>query len=377
MKRILISGYYGYDNIGDEAILHGITRSLKEEGAARGIDLCLTVLSANPEKTAAALNVEAVPRMDIMAILRAISRSDLFLSGGGGLLQDATGRGLSIFYYLALVLLARLFGKPVVIYAQGIGPVRRLLNKRLVRFALNRATLVTVRDEGSAKLLMDLGVRRPPVHVTADPAFLLAPADNPSPALSDFLLQLPADNPVIGVSVRPWHGRKTYLNALAEALNCLAAEFSATVVLVPMHHEDDLPVCHELAERLRDKPLILTENLAPPEMLLLFSHFSMVLAMRLHALIFAAMAGIPLLGIGYDPKVDAFLKRLGLESAGKPENLEAADLAGQAGSLWRQRDTLAQRLKEKNTEFAAAARLNNELLLNILQSKEQGTRERA
>lgn len=375
MKRIVISGYYGFDNTGDEAILHGLVRSLKEEAAARNMDICLTVLSANPAKTAATLNVEAVPRMDVKAILRSMGKCDLFISGGGGLLQDATGRGLSIVYYLALVLLARLFGKPAVIYAQGIGPVRRLFNKWLVRFALNRATVITVRDAGSAKLLAELGVSRPPVQVTADPAFLLAPSGDTSPLLSAFIGELPAGSPVIGVSVRPWRDQKKYLHALAEALNCLAAEFSATVVLVPMHYEDDLPVCRELAGLLRNRPLVLAEKLSPPEMLHLFSRFSMVLAMRLHALVFAAMCGAPPIGIGYDPKVDAFLERLGLESAGRPETLEAADLAAQAANLWRQRDELYQELKEKMAELASAARLNNELVLRILQ--EQNTRERA
>jgi polysaccharide pyruvyl transferase CsaB len=274
---------------------------------AVALKLSFTVLSADPAETSRRYGVEAVGRTNLWQIMRALLRADIFISGGGGLLQDITGRRLSIAYYLGLVLLARLFFKPVVFYAQGIGPVTRRINRLLVRLITNLATMVTVRDEASLRELTKLGVTRPPLSLTADPAFLLEHPEEVSAALDNFIGELPEAKPLLGIALRPWPGRGQYLREIADAVNCLVAELGVTVVLVPMHFHDDLPVCRELAGMLKTEPVILDDNLLPSELLVLFQRFDLVLAMRLHALIFAAKQGISMQGIGYDPKVDAFL----------------------------------------------------------------------
>jgi len=122
MKKIIISGYYGFGNTGDEAILTGILKNLREESCCLGEDFDFTVLSADPSSTSRDYGVRAVNRTGLKDILKSLWGCDLFISGGGGLLQDVTGRQFSIFYYLGLALLARLCGKKVSIYAQGMAP---------------------------------------------------------------------------------------------------------------------------------------------------------------------------------------------------------------------------------------------------------------
>src|SRR3990170_5521393 len=193
---ILISGFYGFGNIGDEAVLAGMVQSLR----ARLGSVPLIVLSADPGATAAAYAVEAGDRTDLPAILSAMRRSRLFLSGGGSLLQDVTS-ARSAVYYLGLLRLAQIMGLRTMVYAAGLGPLRRPVIRSLVRRVLDRTDAVAVRDADSAALVRALGSRRGPI-LTADPAVLLSPAEG---ARAESLLRTAgADAPIIGVVVRPW-----------------------------------------------------------------------------------------------------------------------------------------------------------------------------
>lgn len=355
MKQIVISGYYGFNNAGDEAILDSIVDTLRSLAQKRGETLSFTVLSANPAVTTARLQVNAVYRMDFLAIFHAIRKSDAFISGGGGLLQDATGRGFSIPYYLGLVLLARLLGKKTIFYAQGIGPISKKFNQLLTRVVANRASLLSVRDHGSVEELRRLGVTRPPLTLTVDPVFLLEPAD-PQGRAAAFVDTLPENSPVVGIAVRSWKKEEETLREIAAAADTLAHNLAAVTVLVPMHYPEDLLVSEKLAALMKSDTVILRDNLNPREFLSVFNHFNLVVAMRLHALIFAAVSGIPMLGIGYDRKVDAFLARLGLDSSGEPGTVVSAHLAGQALKLWETRDESRKFITEKSNKFRDDAR---------------------
>ena len=178
MKRLLLSGYYGYGNAGDEAVLAGLVAGFRAVRPAE--DLELVALSGSPAETEAAHGIAAADRYKPGALLREIRRADLFLSGGGSLLQDVTSAH-GIFYYLGVVRMAQAMGRKTMFIAQGIGPLKRARSRRLVRSVANRLNAVTVRDPGSADLLREIGVTRPPIEVTADPALLLGEAPPPAP----------------------------------------------------------------------------------------------------------------------------------------------------------------------------------------------------
>jgi polysaccharide pyruvyl transferase CsaB len=315
MARILVSGYYGFGNAGDEAILDALAAGLPEHR--------LTVLSGDPAATRAEHGLEAIPRQSLRHVLAAVRAADLVVSGGGSLLQDATGPR-SIPYYLGILWLARLMRRPFVVYAQGVGPVRSPLRFRMLRL-LDHAQAITVRDQASAALLRKAGIRRPPLEVTADAALAL-PRPQRDPDRSALRrLDLPGKAPVFALSVRRWQG-DGFVAAVAAAADGMLRRFGGSVVLVPMQFPEDVAACEVVRARMREPAAVLSRRLPTAQLLELFACFDLVVGMRLHALIFAVLAGAAPVGLSYDPKVDAFLHAIGAPAPLAVRGLRGEDL---------------------------------------------------
>jgi len=153
-KKIIISGYYGLKNFGDEAILQTLIDRLNSAYDKPEI----TVISKNPEYIKQTYKADSVYSFNFSEISRKMSGSDIFISGGGSLLQDVTSL-MSLFYYLALILLAQIFKTRVYIFAQGIGPINNPFGRFLTGIILKNASLITVRDQNSSDFLSKLGVK--------------------------------------------------------------------------------------------------------------------------------------------------------------------------------------------------------------------------
>ncbi|MBO2944866.1 polysaccharide pyruvyl transferase CsaB [Paenibacillus sp. F411] len=323
-KTIVISGYYGFRNSGDEAVLKSILTALEEEGKAAGIRIEPVVLSIDPEWTAATYGVSAVHRMKLGEVRRAIAASDGLISGGGSLLQDVTSPK-TIPYYLGVIKLAQWAGKPTFIYAQGVGPVNRRLFYPAIRSVLRKCTYISVRDTQSGELLQSMGIAPDVIQVVPDPVMGLP--------LPEALHQHAGDElPVIGISVRFWDAQRRELNAIAEGLKALLRQRPVHLRFLPFHRPDDEEASRYITERLGDittyggKISYYVEEQQPQDMLAEVSRCDVVLGMRLHSLIYAANQSIPLIGISYDPKIDHFLKRLDSAPVGRSEALDPEDL---------------------------------------------------
>lgn len=305
---IVLSGYYGFDNAGDEALLSAICSSIQRiEPQAEFV-----VLSGCPQKTEQLHQLPAVDRMKPWQVIKIMKQADLLISGGGSLFQDVTGPR-SLPYYMSVVALAKMLGKPVIFYAQGVGPIKRRFSRFLMRWWGNKVEMITLRDEQSRKLLAELGVTRPPIYVTADPVFTLEPAPEQL-EYAQALLQRYQLEPgrLIGVSVRPWLALADLRPDIARLLDCLVRD-GYQVIFIPMDYGFDLPESHLVATMMNEPSTILDENLSGLEIIALMSHMEMMIGMRLHSLIFAASQGVPFAGISYDPKIDAFLESFALQ----------------------------------------------------------------
>lgn len=166
-RSIVVAGYYGCGNLGDELILLAIVKALVKPDEF----LKLTVLSGEPKQTSAWFGVSAVHRFNPLKVCLAIRQSSLFILGGGGLLQDRTGL-LTMIYYLSLVLLAWLMKRPVFLYAIGVEGKPKRISRWLIRLVLGiTKPTITVRDAESAQDLASCGVNPSRIQVATDPCF--------------------------------------------------------------------------------------------------------------------------------------------------------------------------------------------------------------
>lgn len=312
--QAVISGYYGYGNLGDDAILCAIARQL----AGLEHPVRLTVLSRRPEETAGQFGLPAVPRFAPLRVFRAVRKSDLLISGGGSLLQDRTSTR-SVRYYLAVIRLAQLLGKPVFLYANGIGPLRRRSNRRRVCRCVARCDGVTLRDADSREALRELGLRRQDLQVTGDPAFTLPTEENGWQYLKP--LGISEGNKLFGISVRRVPGIEGAVSAFARLCDRLSREQKRTIVFVVMQEPGDEEISRKIQDRMTEPSYLVKTPGRPEAILAVIGCMDAMVSMRLHTIIFAARQRVPVAGCVYDPKVKAFLRMLGLPSCGTPEAL--------------------------------------------------------
>lgn len=359
LAEILVSGYYGFNNAGDEAILGGIIT------AVRDIDptVKFTVISGKVSYTRRVHGVEAVSRGDIKAIWRAMDRADLLVSGGGSLLQDVTGTK-SIIYYLGVVSMGKLHRLPTMFYAQGIGPVTGLVGRSLVPVVGNRVDLVTVRDVESAQAIKQLGVKRPELRVTADAALVLpSPSREDGEAVLDQFGFKLGRRPVIGVSVRPWrYAHAAVVQSMAQAFDDLARELDATILFIPMQQPNDVNAAREIASLMKAPTLEFAGDVTYREIQALVAACDAVVGMRYHALVFSALSRVPMVGLSYDPKNDSFLRLLGQTAVGTAQELDAGklkeavrDALDRSPQIKQQYDRVLERLIPQSRENAQLA----------------------
>lgn len=360
-KNVLISGYYGYRNTGDDAILAATQDNLKKLDP----DIAITVLSYRPEETAANCSVEALYRFNFRAINRAIKDCDIFVSGGGSLLQDRTSTR-SLLYYLALIRLASLRGKKVMLYANGIGPIQNRFNRWLTRSVLRHVDLITLREEPSRQALLEMGVRHPAMYVTADPAFTFAGRDEEAARHLLMAEHIPLDRPLIAVSVRNWPGVEDFIGKFAPLLDRVQREFAVTIVLVPMQAPHDLQVSHQLRQRMQTKTHILRKEYLPEELMGVIGCMHFVLSMRLHTLIFAAKQRVPMIGYVYDPKIAAYLEQLEMPSAGDICAFDPERGFTQIKNMLLYYDRYVNILGRTAAAMEQRAAMNEALLINLL-----------
>ncbi|MGL5206146.1 MAG: polysaccharide pyruvyl transferase CsaB [Acidaminococcaceae bacterium] len=331
MSKILISGYYGFSNAGDEAMLTAIVEALRAERQ----DIEITVMSGKPEITAQKHSVKAIHRFQPLQIIKAMLGTDLLLSGGGSLLQDVTSRR-SIFYYLSILLLAKVLGKKVMLYAQGIGPINSSVSRILTKYVCRKADLITVRDDGSYEELMEMGLPAEKVLVTADAVFSLL-ADQKD--IGRQILEkngLQGNKPIIGIAARHWNGEERFMRVFADAALKLRQQYDAYIVFVPLQFPSDTKIAQNIANLMDDckDTIILKEGYTTEEYVSIISNLDFLIGMRLHALVFSALAGVPFLAVSYDPKVDRFVKGMEGTVAGKIDEITSEEILRKSARLW-------------------------------------------
>ncbi len=300
MSKIVISGYYGYKNYGDEAILSVLTEHLKS------LDCKITVLSGDVEYTKSKNHINAINRFDIREVARTIKNSDILISGGGSLLQDATSLK-SIIYYLFIIALGILFNKKVIIFAQGIGPINNTFAKLMTKFLLKQCYYISVRDKKSFDLLKNWDI---PSEIVPDPIYSIK-IDNIE------------KNNNIGVQLREFKTvNKQLLQKLAFLIN---SKFSdRKIEIFSLQKELDYNICKDFEQLLHSinpdiKTEIITDDITDK-----LKNLEYFIGMRFHSILVALKSGVKTCAINYDIKVEQLAKEnnIPIISMNADENFE-------------------------------------------------------
>ena len=365
MYNILISGYYGFNNIGDESILRTVIDNLREKLS----DVDITVLSQNPNQTAEKYGVKAAQRMSVAEIFKAVSRCDLLLSGGGSLLQDATSAH-SILYYLFILRLAQLMGKKTFIYSQGIGPITSQRNRRLTASVLRRASGIVVRDSKSRDLLVEIGVPDSLIHVTADPVIRVKKADT---ALGMDILRAEGcprrdGKLTVGWAVKSRRPDPVFYEEIRKCIRWLKEEYDADSVLIPFFHSEDLSVCESIAQELDGQVGCLRQKHLSEETLSIIGCMDILVGVRLHSLIYSAVMGVPMIGISYDPKVDSFLASIDRSAMCDVQDFTFEKFRTAFSETMIQREHISRTTEKCLTHLISRLDQNEELIRSIMDS---------
>lgn len=362
---VLCAGAYGIRNAGDDLPLIALMEGLRN--ALPGRDVRFRALSRHPdEEDARLLGATLVPNLEYESgeaargrwfrgmnpdddpapferVQAEIAGCDLLVLGAGNALLDQTiGLLRGPVPLMALYgSLARLHGKPVMLYGMSVGPLRTEWGRDLSRQLIADAAVVTVRDSDSFALCREL-LRRPrEIHLLPDATLAVAP---PEPGrgrqvLREENIKLPDDMPLIALGLRDLtrplgeaahHRQEKAVLGLIERWRDRAA-----FLFVPQstyREDDDRQLAAHLASRapLGAQCFIVQGRHHPLDLVALYGLAAVTVASRLHGAVFSAIAGTPPIGIDYLPKMRGFLdllpgchERLALDAL-SPDTLEDA-----------------------------------------------------
>lgn len=347
--------------------------------------------------------------------LRGFAEADVIVDVSMDLYGDDFG-SISVVEHSKDILIGVLMRKPVVIWAQSVGPFRSRWTSWLARLALERVALITVREETSLSHLRQLGVKRPPIYVTADPAFLLEPAS--TERLNQILSCEGIDTsvgPLIGVTMS-WTSllaesrssrylefaksgyrlsrlllperlfdvlehrvsrlrrlnKSSYLNieTMSQVVDYLVEKLGATVLLIPHDTDpvlDDRLLAQRIGEKVQDtsKVKVITGMYSAAELKAIIGRCDLFVGGKMHANIAALSTGVPTLAVQYHHKFKGIMQMLGQEEY---VCTSVSELMGRIDVAWVNRDAIRNELKERSQSVREKAMMNGSLVRDVIQS---------
>lgn len=359
MKKILIIGYIGFNNFGDEALLYILINDLIKTGFHRDE---ITVISNNPEETTLIHKVRSINRWNLFDIFNSILKNNVVFFIGG-LFQDKSSLR-SFLWYLLILITSQLFGKEIALYAAGVGPFQRKISQILFDVFAKNINYSTARDQISSNILS----YKSHVPVTCDPVWLIE---------SDFNVQKKIQNvnwqsSVLGVSVRfDKNLKEHHLSNIGNKLCKLLHETKDWQVLVIPCMDEDLQVSLELYDYIISKlpepdKLILLDNFSSfsiTEQAGILASCNAMVGMRYHSLIIPLANGKPVFGLIFDYKIKSLL-----DFASQVGITPKDDLEGPWNYFWQNLDGSTDAAKNASEKAKKLQVKNTELLKKIYNS---------
>lgn len=413
--KIIITDFYCSSNRGDAAILEGMINSLKKYFP----ECAIFVLSYFPEVTEIINKIPSdKPLIDTSTVsLRKIFyifyltiwalfykngvelpgfgrkkqinhylNCDCIISVGGGNTNDnyrpaILGRLFNLYF-------AKLLGKPVIIYAQSLGPFNTMIYRTLARFVLNRVDLILLRDHKSKVVLDTLGVTVPPIHVTADAAFSLHSYDIDIGAnlLRKESFDTGNNKLKVSISVRKWsyyekdnfQGHKQYISSIASVADYLIREKNAKVIFASTctgfggYQNDDRCVAHEIIKNMKNDASILCGEYSARQLSSIYGNMDLHIGTRMHSNILSMLSGTPVVAIQYELKTSGLMDSIGLnEFVVDVNHINSESLIYLVDKVINEKDSIKQHILRKIPELRHQADTNAKLVHEFLTCLQQ------
>ncbi len=362
MSDILICGYYGFKNSGDDALLLSIINQLKKQKK----DIKITVLSKNPQETEKIYNVKAVKRDNIFSLICSLFSCRMLLLGGGTLIQDGTSTK-SLLYYLYIIRIAQLFGKKIMLYSNGIGPLDES-NRGITKKILNRVNLITLRDKISLDELEKTGVNKPAIILTADSAFCIDCENTPGIENYKKQCEIPDGKKYFCIAVRN-HNKlsENFCEYMAKACDYICEKYDCYPVFLPFQKKNDSEITEMVRKMMKNKSGIADTEYDVSVLLDFMSDSQLCIGMRLHSLIYSAICKIPLIGLVYDPKVTGFMDYIGQKHCLNAEDLIYDKLVNEIDYCFANCEDIKKELEQNLKKMKSLAQKNAELAIELLE----------
>ena len=367
--EILVSGYYGFKNSGDDALLAAILAEIKKHKESPEI----VVLSANPKETVNRYRVKAINRLNPFSVLRHMKKAGLLISGGGTLIQNSTSTR-SMLYYLSIISAAIRNNVKVMLYSNGIGPLRGKQNINLARKVLNKTDVITLRDPDAMAALKDIGVTEPEIFVTADPVFGICvnKTGEGRKILESFNVPAEAEK-ILGVSVR----RSKDTNAvfereIAKMCDYASEKYGYYTIFIPMQLNRDEMISNSIMSKMKSKASIIDKRLDVDEMISVIGATDLCIGMRLHSLIYSTINSIPLIGIAYDPKIKSFMDYIGQNHCMDIKDISAEEGIKYINDCHTNYELIKRELNVSYERLSEKARENGKLAIELYEKGSAG-----
>lgn len=359
MKNIVICGYYGFDNIGDDAILGSIIDSIRK---TEEVNIC--VLSYKPNVTADKYDVRSVDRKNPFKVAKEIKKSDVLVFGGGSLLQNTTSKK-SLYYYLGVIMMAVMFNKKVMMYSQGIGPIYGKTNRKLTGKIMSKVDYITLRDRCSKDDLVSMGVDSDKILVSADPVIGLNKVDEMigKNILSKYGYD--SNKKTIGFAFKESKKNLKLPDILIEVSEKIKKELDVNIVFIPFHNRQDNKLIDKIEGKISKGTIVVKEKLGVEEMLSLISNFDLLIGCRLHSLIFASVAQTPVMAVSYDPKIDYYMDVLKIDVSCTLDDLNSNEFYEKILGSWKNRIEIKETMMQSVENMRDKLALNEEIIRDI------------
>lgn len=386
MNKVIISGWFGHGNTGDEAIVSTMIKSIYKNVSETEI----IIFSENPSHTHKYHCVPSIHRTSLRYMLNrlmAIKKTDLFLLGGGGFLHDASK--ITLISWLMPLLLSKLFSKKTMVYAVGINSFNSKFGKLLINSIFSVVDVITVRDELSKYRLQDAGIQSEKIVLTADPAHLI---ECSSEVCAKSILKYEgidsSNKTIIGICIPPYFHKesswpekkykyKKYKLAISQYIELVTNNLNTDVVFIPMQYPEDVDLAIEIKRMVkREKNVhVLSNPYSPEEISSIIKEVDIILGMRLHSLIISTVVGVPMVGIMYDDKVESYLQINGQKKYAIPhfiwdrtrfEDIDPEQLLYLTEEVLNNYYDIRKELKNVSIELSEKAKMNTEYIRQLL-----------